>query len=120
MADTQEYKCSTCKCHRAESAFKVNRKGNRLKTCLGCNERKRKTPAKADLADTNKADLADTNKADPPSPRIDLCEGSAGECERIIVTLSGSDTNRRAQHDWTFEMIRQSFKGELIYVGVPQ
>ena len=115
MADTQQYKCSTCKCHRLGSAFKVNRKGNRLKTCLGCNERKRKTPAKADPVDAKEVD-----PADPPSPLIDIYASSTGACERIVVTLRGSDANRRAQYDWTFEHMAGHFEGQLIYIGVPR
>ena len=105
MADIQQYKCSTCKCHRVESAFKVNRKGSRLKTCLGCNERKRKTtPA----------------KVNPLSPRIEIYASPTGACERIVVTLRGSDDERREQHDSTFEMFAGHFEGQLIYNGVPR
>ena len=65
MAD-QLIKCSRCKCNREPSAFKVNKKGGLLKTCMVCNERKRDKAdtRKADLADDKTTDLADDKTAD--------------------------------------------------------
>jgi hypothetical protein len=67
MTDTQLIRCSSCKCHRVESAFKINKKGNRLTTCLACNERRRKPIAPP---------IKLIAFADPPAP---------------IVTMSASD-----------------------------
>ena len=87
MTDTQLIRCSSCKCHRAESAFKVNKKGGRLKTCLGCNERRRKPiapPAKP------------VSFTDPPAPIVTLSQADqAAACKFIESQL---DFMRYSRH----------------------
>ena len=91
MADTQQYKCSTCKCHRLESAFKVNRKGSRLKTCLGCNERKKRPRAIV----PNEGPVLCGGHADV-SGRIDVYETDDGVLS-LQSTLTGCDDDKHAQ-----------------------
>ena len=83
MADTQQYKCSTCKCYRLGSAFKVNRKGSRLKTCLGCNERKKRKPQPQSIVQ-------------PPHIPFSV-DVDDSEVVHITTVLDGTDAERTEQ-----------------------
>ena len=72
MAD-QLIKCSRCRCHRALSAFKLNKSGARNKTCLQCSIRKPIAPP-----------IKLSSFADPPAPIVPISRADKAAAFKFI------------------------------------
>ena len=103
MTDTPLIRCSSCKCHRAETAFRVNKKGGRLKTCLACNERRRKPIAPP---------IKLVSFADPPAPIVTLSRADQVRVGAFIESQLG-EMHRYRQQVWVHWQKHQREKIEL-------
>jgi hypothetical protein len=117
MTDTQLIKCSSCKCNREPSAFKVNKKGGLFKTCIVCNERRRKIPDNkltdiadvklTDIPDSKLTDIADVKLTDIPDIKLtDIPERGRTRQRKIADEYRDTRVSSRAE-DELFTMLEE-------------